>query len=90
VILLSKRRAFHNQGVDALHKGLEVGPNPVYSLRIPWAIFFLPAYLVPPEGRAAEVRPLIIFNNGYDATMTNIYFASAVAAARHGYHSLAR
>ena len=34
------------------------------------------------------MRPLIIFNNGYDATITDAYFASAVAASRRGYHSL--
>lgn len=33
-------------------------------------------------------RPLIILNNGYDATITDTYFASAVAASRRGYHSL--
>ncbi|HEX2943223.1 MAG TPA: alpha/beta fold hydrolase, partial [Rhodopila sp.] len=37
---------------------------------------------------ASQVRPLIIFNNGYDATITDMYFASAVAASRRGYHSL--
>ena len=34
------------------------------------------------------MRPLIIFTNGYDATITDMYFASAVAASRRGYHSL--
>ena len=34
------------------------------------------------------MRPLIIFNNGYDATITDMYFASAVAASRRGYHCL--
>ena len=34
------------------------------------------------------VRPLIIFTNGYDATITDMYFASAVAASRRGYHCL--
>jgi alpha-beta hydrolase superfamily lysophospholipase len=74
--------------IDALHKGLELGPNPVYPLRIPFGDLSLPAYLIPAEGRAAEVRPLIIFNNGYDATITDMYFGSAVAASRRGYHSL--
>ncbi len=34
------------------------------------------------------MRPLIIFNNGYDCTVTDTYFACAVAASRRGYHSL--
>ncbi len=48
----------------------------------------MPAYLIPAEGRANEVRPLLILNNGYDATVTDMYFASAVAASRRGYHCL--
>jgi alpha-beta hydrolase superfamily lysophospholipase len=44
--------------------------------------------LVPAEGFENDVRPLIIFNNGYDATITDLYFQSAVAASRRGYHSL--
>ncbi len=30
----------------------------------------------------------MIFTNGYDATITDLYFASAVAASRRGYHTL--
>ena len=33
-------------------------------------------------------RPLLILTNGYDGTVTDMYFASAVAAARRGYHVL--
>jgi pimeloyl-ACP methyl ester carboxylesterase len=51
-------------------------------------IEFQPAYLVPAEGYECEVRPLVIFTNGYDATVTDMYFASAVAASRRGYHCL--
>jgi alpha-beta hydrolase superfamily lysophospholipase len=48
----------------------------------------MPAYLVPAEGHEHEVRPLIIFTNGYDGTITDLYFASAVAASQRGYHCL--
>lgn len=34
------------------------------------------------------MRPLVILTNGYDATVTDMYFASAVAASRRGYHCL--
>jgi dienelactone hydrolase len=34
------------------------------------------------------VYPLLILTNGYDATVTDMYFASAVAASRRGYHCL--
>jgi dienelactone hydrolase len=48
----------------------------------------IPAYLIPAFGHEDEVRPLIILVNGYDATVTDSYFASAVAALRRGYHCL--
>jgi alpha-beta hydrolase superfamily lysophospholipase len=42
----------------------------------------------PDGGVAGTKRPTIIFTNGYDATVTDMLFASAVAASRRGYHSL--
>lgn len=48
----------------------------------------IPAYLIPAFGHEDEVRPLLILVNGYDATVTDSYFASAVATLRRGYHCL--
>ncbi|MGK3951771.1 alpha/beta hydrolase family protein [Microbacterium sp. I2] len=48
----------------------------------------VPVYLIPAFGHETEVRPLLILVNGYDATVTDSYFASAVAALRRGYHCL--
>jgi len=79
--------AFRKQ-MDALDKGLAIGPTPVLPLRIPFDGAPLPAYLIPAHGFERQVRPLIILNNGYDATITDMYFASAVAASRRGYHCL--
>jgi hypothetical protein len=79
--------AFRKQ-VAALDAGLALGPNPVQPVHIPCGTMALPAYLIPAQGFESDVRPLIIFNNGYDATITDMYFASAVAASRRGYHSL--
>lgn len=81
--------------VDAFDKqiaqfdaGLALGPQPSGPARIPYDDTTLPAYLIPADGHAGECRPLIIFTNGYDATVTDMYFASAVAALRRGYHCL--
>ena len=74
--------------VAAFDKGLSLGPHPSAPLAIPFGQTTLPAYFIPAEGFEQQIRPLIIFNNGYDATITDMYFASAVAAARRGYHSL--
>lgn len=79
--------AFRAQ-IAAFDHGLALAPHPVRPQTIPFQGHALPAYLVPATGREHEVRPLIVFVNGYDGTVTDLYFASAVAAARRGYHSL--
>ena len=80
--------AAFRQQIAAFDQGLALGDHPVAPMSIPFERAVMPAYLIPAEGRETEVRPLIIFTNGYDATVTDMYFASAVAAARRGYHSL--
>jgi pimeloyl-ACP methyl ester carboxylesterase len=72
----------------AFERGLELFTPPVESIQIPFEGTTLPAYLVPAIGRESEVRPLLILTNGYDASATDLYFASAVAAIRRGYHCL--
>lgn len=79
--------AFRMQ-VDMLDKAFKLGTAPIERLFIPFEPTPMPAYLIPAEGLENEVRPLIIFNNGYDATITDLYFQSAVAASRRGYHAL--
>ncbi|HXX29100.1 MAG TPA: alpha/beta fold hydrolase [Myxococcaceae bacterium] len=79
--------AFRKQS-QALDQALALGPHPIRPLRIPFENTPLPAYFVPAQGFEREVRPLILFTNGYDGTITDMYFASAVAASRRGYHSL--
>jgi len=79
--------AFRRQ-MDAFDRGLALADPPIEPLQIPFEGMTLPAYLVPAAGHAGEVRPLLIQTNGYDATITDMYFASAVAASRRGYHCL--
>jgi hypothetical protein len=79
--------AFRKQ-IDAFDRGLALSEPPVEPFWIPFDGTSLPAYLIPAEGRANEVRPLLILTNGYDATATDMFFASAVAASRRGYHCL--
>ncbi len=74
--------------VSAFDKGLALGPHPTAPLAIPFEGSSLPAYFIAAEGFEKETRPLIVFTNGYDCTITDTYFASAVAASRRGYHSL--
>lgn len=79
--------AFRKQ-VQSLDRGFALFEPPVVPVRIPFEQNLMPGYLVPAVGQRLEVRPLIIFINGYDATITDMYFASAAAASRRGYHSL--
>ncbi|MDQ2700117.1 MAG: alpha/beta fold hydrolase [Actinomycetota bacterium] len=79
--------AFASQ-TAALETGLELGPAPATKLSIPFDGVELPGFFIPAPGRTDETRPLIILNNGYDASLTDAYFASAVAAGRRGYHCL--
>ncbi len=79
--------AFRKQ-IDVFDKGLALGDPPVLPLRIPFEGTSLPAYFIPAAGQADTQRPLVIQVNGYDATVTDLYFASAVAASQRGYHCL--
>lgn len=80
--------AAFQKGVAAFDKGLALRPHPVAPVVVPFGQTPLPAYFIPAEGFEMQTRPLIIFNNGYDCTITDTYFACAVAASRRGYHSL--
>ena len=79
--------AFHKL-TDAFDKGLALSDPAVAPLRIPFESTPLPGYFIPAAGHGREVRPLLILTNGYDGTITDMYFASAVAASRRGYHCL--
>ena len=72
----------------ALEAGLALCSKGFLALQIPFEGQTLPGLFVPAEGRETEVRPLLILTNGYDGTLTDMYFASAVAASRRGYHCL--
>ncbi len=79
--------AFRRQAA-ALGQGFTLLDPGIEALRIPFEGSYLPGYFIPAIGRAQEVRPLLILTNGYDGTITDMYFASAVAASRRGYHCI--
>ena len=79
--------AFRKQ-IDAFNKGLALRDPPVAPLRIPFEGASLPAYFIPAVGHESAVRPLVICTNGYDASVTDMYFASVVAVTARGYHCL--
>lgn len=79
--------AFDKQ-VTAFDKAMALSNPPVTPMRITFENTTMPAYLIPAKKHSSEKKPLIIFTNGYDATITDMYFASAVAASERGYHCL--
>jgi alpha-beta hydrolase superfamily lysophospholipase len=78
-------RAYRLQ-IAAFEAGLARRAVPVARQEIGFEGASLPLYLIPAEGHEGEQRPTLLFVNGYDATVTDMYFASAVAALRRGYH----
>lgn len=74
--------------IAAFERGLALGDEPVRPCRIRFEGASLLAYVIPAQGRASDVRPLLILTNGYDGSITDLYFSSAVAASRRGYHCL--
>ncbi|HWL52224.1 MAG TPA: alpha/beta fold hydrolase [Chthoniobacteraceae bacterium] len=81
------REAFRLQ-MAAFDAALNLFDPPVRPLRIPFGPTTLPAYWIPAAGHEMAKRPLLILTNGYDATVTDLYFGSSVAANRRGYHTL--
>lgn len=74
--------------IAAFERGLALSEPAIERRHILFQGTPLLAYVIPAQGRADEVRPLLIFNNGYDGTITDLFFGSAVAASRRGYHTL--
>lgn len=74
--------------IAAFDHGLALSDVPIAQQRIPFENASLLTYVIPAQGRENKVRPLLIFTNGYDGTITDLFFASAVAASRRGYHAL--
>ena len=76
----------YRRQIAAFEAGLARREVPVARQDLAFEGATLPLYLIPADGREHERRPTIVFVNGYDGTVTDIYFASAVAALRRGYH----
>ncbi|SHF68131.1 Alpha/beta hydrolase family protein [Kaistia soli DSM 19436] len=74
--------------IEIMERGFALSDPQPQRLAIPFEGVVMPAWFVPAAAHAEAVRPLVIFTNGYDGTVTDLFFASAVAASRRGYHSL--
>ena len=68
-------------------QALALGPHPVRRRRSAFGEIGLPAYRILAAGRESEVRPLVVFAQGDDGTVTDMSFVSAVVASRRGSRS---
>jgi alpha-beta hydrolase superfamily lysophospholipase len=69
-------------------KAMALSEPPVERLQIPFEGTSLPGYLMRAVGHEGERRPLLIATNGYDASVTDMFFATGMAAVQRGYHCL--
>ena len=79
--------SFHTQ-IAVFDAAMRLTDSPVETVSIPYEHTTMPAYLVRARGHERETRPLLIGTNGYDASVTEMYFGFAAAAAARGYHCL--
>lgn len=76
----------YRRQISAFEAGLARLDVPVERQELGFEGATLPYYLIPARGYETQARPTIILVNGYDATVTDVYFMHAVAATRRGYH----
>lgn len=72
----------------AFDKAMSLRDVPGEKLEIPLGDTILPGWLIRSTSHPNEVRPLLILNNGYDSTLSDIYYMAAVSALARGYHCL--
>lgn len=73
---------------DTLLQAASFMEGPVEDVTIPYLDRSLPAYLFLVDD-SGKPRPTVIYNNGFDSTREEAYFAIAAAALRRGYNVLA-
>lgn len=84
-------RAAQALQVDAFDRAMQLHEGHVEPMAIDCEGTALPAYLIcstSGPSQPSEAGPLLILNNGYDATITDMYFMMAAAALQRGYHCL--
>lgn len=71
----------------AFERSLLLEPSGTERLTVPFDSHHLPTWFVPAEdSQPGERRPLVIVNNGYDATMADAYLGLGKTARERGYH----
>lgn len=79
-------RAF-NKEVEVFQKAALLFKTPIEIIEIPFESTTLPAYFLKVDD-SGNARPTIIYTNGYDSNIQEMYFAHADAALKRGYNCL--
>jgi pimeloyl-ACP methyl ester carboxylesterase len=72
---------------DCFVKAAKLADHPIIPVRIPYEGTTLPGYLCLAD-KSKKKRPLLIIHSGFDGTVEELYYSSAVFALRRGYHVL--
>lgn len=78
----------YERSETAFVQAMRLSPFAYELIRIPYEGTSLPGYIVSPDNTKAPRRTLI-FNGGYDSTMSEGWFAIGAAAVARGYNFLA-
>jgi hypothetical protein len=85
----SRMTSGFNTLTEAFERAMGLGVRPAERRTVPFDGDQLPTWFIPARGsRPGEVRPLVIVNNGYDATMADSYLGLGKAATERGYHTV--
>jgi len=80
--------AFERQMI-AFDRAMSLGTPPAEPLSFPFEGHEMLCYFIPAaDAQQGERRPLVIATNGFDATIPDMYLATAHYAVQRGYHCL--
>jgi pimeloyl-ACP methyl ester carboxylesterase len=79
--------AAFDASVAAFLKGAALSDFPIEPVEIPFEGVTLPGYMVMVDN-SGQARPTIVFTNGWDSDIQEMFFAHAIAAVRRGYNAL--
>lgn len=79
-------KAFDKE-IEVFQKAAGLFKTPIEIIKIPFESTTLPAYFLKVDD-SDNARPTIVYTNGYDSNIQEMYFAHAEAALKRGYNCL--
>jgi pimeloyl-ACP methyl ester carboxylesterase len=80
----ARRPGIWRSNVDAFYQGLDALGVRYERIQVPYGSHHLNA-LYYPGATGSQAKPLLVFVNGYDGTMEELYLSGVAAALAHGY-----